>query len=162
MTQSPQFCQLLGRLEDTIDGTDRVRAIEATGIHTGVKSFSFVVSLVIYKKVFGISANLSDVLQSKSIDLATATNLIQSTIDTIEGLKYDDHWGLLWQEILAFARHHNIEIQPNTNRRQRRPPAALDSFLLTADSIGAANMSESSSDSYKTSVYYATIDVIIF
>ena len=50
-----------------------VTAIEAVGILNGVKLFDFIVSLVVFKKIFSVSANLSNVLQSKTIDLSAAS-----------------------------------------------------------------------------------------
>lgn len=63
------------------------------------ESFSFVVSLTIFKKVMGISANLSDVLQKDSLDFDSAASLIEATTDTFESLRSDDAWSLLWEEI---------------------------------------------------------------
>ena len=70
---------------------------------------------------------------------------------------------LLWQEIEATAKHHDIEIMPSTTRprQHRRTPASLGNYLLTADSIGVEEMSQSSSEGYKISVHFPTIDVII-
>lgn len=50
-----------------------VTAIEAVGMLNGVKLFDFIVSLVVFKKIFSVSANLSNVLQSKTIDLSAAS-----------------------------------------------------------------------------------------
>ena len=80
--------------EDVSNKSDCDRAIEAVGIFHGVKSFNFVVALPVFKKIFSVSANLSDALQSESIHLAAASSLIQSNIDTFKGLRSDDHWGL--------------------------------------------------------------------
>ena len=57
-----------------------MKAIEAKGILPGLKSFEFVVSLVVYKKVMSMSSKLSDVLQKESLDLGSAASLIQATI----------------------------------------------------------------------------------
>ena len=71
------------------------------------KVVGFVVSLTIFKKEMGISANLSDLLHKDSLDLGSAASLIQPIIDN--SLYTDDSWNLLW-EALAFPRHHEIEI----------------------------------------------------
>ena len=157
------YSAVLKTLEDVSNGSDCDRAIEAVRILHGVKSFNFVVALVIFKKIFSVSANLSDVLQSESIHLAAASFLIQSTIDTFKGLRSDDHWGVLWEEINVFAKHQNIEIPSKDTRRQRRPPSTLNEYVVTADTIGSCDetVSSSLSDHYKTSVYFATLDVVI-
>uniref|UniRef100_A0A1X7UQ04 TTF-type domain-containing protein n=2 Tax=Amphimedon queenslandica TaxID=400682 RepID=A0A1X7UQ04_AMPQE len=98
MNCSFQIRMLLKTLEDVSNGNDRDRAIEAVGILNGVNLFDFTVSLV-FKKIFSVSANLSNVLQSKSIDIIAASCLTQSTIDTFNGLRSDEYWGLIWEEI---------------------------------------------------------------
>lgn len=70
------FSAVLETLEHVVNGDDRERAIEGRGILNGIKSFSFIVSLTVYKKVFGISAQLSDVLQSRSLDIGNAATLV--------------------------------------------------------------------------------------
>ena len=127
-------------LQDTID---RDRAIEARGILSGIKSFNFLVALVVYK-IFSI---LSDVLQSQSLDLATAADLIQATIDTFKELRSDGKWDLLWQEIEAFAKHHDIEMLFSTQPQRQRHPPSFDNYFLTADSIGASEMPGTSRES---------------
>ena len=78
-------------------------------------------------------------------------------------LRSDCEWELLWQEIVAFANHHNIQMsQSNRSRRQRRTPAALEGFIIaetTGDSSHQQN--EQSSESFKVNVYFPTIDVIL-
>ena len=101
------------------DGSNHERAIEAIGILSGVKSFDFVIALIVFKKVFGLSANLSNVLQSESLDLGSASLLIQSTIDTFNGLRSDQQWDLLWEEAVAFAKHHDIEVNTGTRNNRR-------------------------------------------
>ena len=146
----------------TIDGNDRDRAIEARGILSGIQSFNFVVALVVYKKIFSISAKLSDILQSQSLSLATAANLIQSTVDTFKEPRSDSKWDLLSREIEAFASHHNIQMQCTLRpQRQRCPPSSLHSYFLTSDTIGTSEVSESSSKAYKLPVYFPTLDVIV-
>ena len=153
------YSALLETLEQTADGTDRMKAIEVTGILDGLKSYDFVVSLTAYKKVLGITSKLLDVLQKESLDYGGAANLIEASIATFESMRSDSHWNSLWQESVAFANHHGIEIsQPRS--RQRRTPAAMESYVLTTETVGNNTISELSSESYKVHVYFATIDVI--
>ena len=109
------YSAILQTLQQTVDGPNRVKAIEASGILAGVKSFEFIVSLVVYKKVLGTSVKLSDILQKESLDLGSATSLILATTDTLKSLRCDDQWDLLWQEVIAFANHHQIEMIPHSN-----------------------------------------------
>ena len=130
-----------------------------------MQSFPFIVALTIYKRIFSVSGNLSDLLQSQSIDLVSATCLIQSTIDTFKELRCDDRWELIWQEICSFAKHHNIEPNsPLRHRRQKHAPSRLSDFVVTSETLGSNDNigpTQSLSDCYKTSVYFATLDVIV-
>ena len=78
-------------------------------------------------------------------------------------MRSDDHWGLLWEEINAFAKHEDIEIPSKNTHRQRCPPSTLNEYVVTADTISSCDetVSSSLSDHYKTSVYFATLDVVI-
>ena len=105
------FSAVLETLEHVVNGDDRERAIEGHGILNGNKSFSFIVSLTVYKKVFGISAQLSDVLQSRSLDIGNAATLVLATIDRFQALRTDDQWNLLWEEVTTFSQKHNQLLQ---------------------------------------------------
>uniref|UniRef100_A0A1X7TXN3 DUF4371 domain-containing protein n=1 Tax=Amphimedon queenslandica TaxID=400682 RepID=A0A1X7TXN3_AMPQE len=100
------YSAVIKTLEDVSNGNDRDRAIEAVGI---------------LNRIFSVSANLFNVLQLKSIDISAASCLIQSTIDTFNGLRSDEYWGLIWEEIQAFVKQHKIS-PPRHNHRQRHPP----------------------------------------
>ena len=69
-------------------------------------------------------------------------------------MRSDDHWGLLWEEINAFAKHGHIEIPSKNTHGQRHPPSTLNEYVVTADTIGSCDetVSSSLSDHYKTSV----------
>lgn len=159
------YSAIIKTLEDIADGSDRDKAIQASGIIYGVQSFPFVVALTIYKRIFSVSGNLSDLLQSQSIDLSSAICLIQSSIDTFKDLRCDDRWELIWQEICSFSRHHNIEPNPPSRHcRQKRGPSRLRDFVITSETLGSndnRDSTQSLSDCYKTSVYFATLDVIL-
>ena len=111
----------------------------------------------------GISAKLSDILQKESPDLGSATSLILATTDTLKSLRCDDQWDLLWQEVIAFANHHQIEMIPHSNSRwQRHPPTTISDHILTAETIISDNSPDPvSSDGYKHNIYYPTIDIFI-
>ena len=83
------------------------KSTEATRIKGGLK---FILSLVIYNKVFTVSAKLSDILQAESSDLASAVSVIQATIEIITTIRSECHWNLLWQEEVAFEQYNKIGI----------------------------------------------------
>lgn len=83
---------ILGTLEDIAEDNE---ATQATGLLLQVKSFKFLLCLVIFDKVLSITKGLSDVLQSTSLDLAKAADLVSGTIETLEDLWTDNYWDCL-------------------------------------------------------------------
>ena len=78
------FDSVLATLQEIREGTDSVKAVEATGLYHQVATFSFIVSLVTFYKILQCTKNLSDQLQSSSIDLACAADLVLTTKTTLE------------------------------------------------------------------------------
>ena len=67
----------------------------------------------------GTTKSLSDQLQSKEIDLAAASDLILSTIDTLKKFRSDEAWDHTFNYIADVAKLHDIEIE---ERRHRKRP----------------------------------------
>ena len=109
--QSIKYSAILETLEKTADGDDRIKAIEATGILAGVKSYDYIVSLVVYKRYRALPQT-----SLMSLDYRKAAILVQASINTLEALRSDDEWDLLWQESVAFANHHGIEMSHHRSR----------------------------------------------
>ena len=70
-------------------------------------------------------------LQKESLDYGSAASLIQVSIQTFESMRSDGQLDLLWQESVAFANHHGIEMSHPRSRRQRHTPTAMESYVLT-------------------------------
>ncbi len=156
------FPAVLETLQGISDGADRSSAIEARGIHSGLKDLHFVVCLTIYKRVFSITARLSDVLQAESLYIGSATHIFQATIDTFEKMRSDLQWDLLWQEATALAAHTGCNEDHSKPRRQRQTPTTLQDYSLTGDTaVGSTPITTSLSDGYKIDVYYSTLDCIL-
>ena len=58
-----------------------------------VKSFKFLLCLIIFDKILLITKGLSDVLQS--LDLGKVADLVSGTIETLEHLRTDSYWDRL-------------------------------------------------------------------
>lgn len=78
---------VLSILEVISGGSDRERASEADGLVVQVKSFRFLVCLVLFQKLFAITAKVSDVLQAEELYFAAAACYIEATIDTLTNLR---------------------------------------------------------------------------
>ena len=88
---------MLATLQEIREGTDSVKAVEATGLYHQVATFSFIVSLVTFDKILQCTKNLSDQLQSSSIDLACAADLVLTTKTTLEEYRSESFWAKVFQ-----------------------------------------------------------------
>ena len=82
------FDAILATLEDMGDG---MKATQATGLLLQIKTFHFLLSLITFDKILSITKGLSDVLQSATLDLAKAADLVSETIETIKDFQTDRH-----------------------------------------------------------------------
>ena len=74
------FDAVVSTLIKVTDDGDGSRAAEARGLLLQVKSFRFILLLVIFDRLLTCSKGLSDLLQSTKIDLGKASNLVQPLI----------------------------------------------------------------------------------
>ena len=72
--------------------TDRSEAAEATGILLQLQVFSFILYLTIFDDVLGLTKPLSDMLQTKHLDLATAMELVDATSQTISEKRSSEYF----------------------------------------------------------------------
>lgn len=82
---------ILATLEDISEDSDGAKATQAIGLLLQVKSFKFLVCLVIFDKVLSVTKGLSDVLQSTCLDLAKAADLVLGTIETLKDFRTDSY-----------------------------------------------------------------------
>ena len=75
------FSAIINTLEELSDGSDS-RAIEARGLLYQVKKFQFLLSLVLFERIFSITAKLSDLLQAEHLNYAAAAACIRATKET--------------------------------------------------------------------------------
>ena len=69
---------VLATLSIIVDGSDGAKAVEARGLLSQVKSFRFILCLVIFDRVLSCTKSLSDALQSTQLNVAKATDLVSS------------------------------------------------------------------------------------
>ena len=72
---SATYPAVVETLQTIMNGPDRNRQIEASGILSGITDYKFIICLIIYK-VFSITACLADLLQTESVDLGNADTVI--------------------------------------------------------------------------------------
>ena len=74
---------IIAALEELSDHSGS-RAIDARGLLHQIKSFYFLLSLILFEKIFLITGNLSNLLQSKTINYAAAATSISATKISLE------------------------------------------------------------------------------
>ena len=143
---------------DEIGDDSNDRAIEARGLLVQIKSFPFLLSLVLLEKIFAITNNLSQLLQSEVIHYAAAASCISATKATLSTLRSDEEWKTLWEVAISLAEKCEITVSSPRVRRTRRPPRQLESFVVDT---AITTTREMACAEYRTGVYFSTIDVLL-
>lgn len=150
---------ILGTLEEIADDSDGMKATQATGLLLQVKSFKFLICLVTFDKVLSITKGLSDVLQSISLDLAKAADLVSGTIETLEDLRTDNYWDNLFAYAESVAELHGIDVTgPRPSRKRKLPSRLYEAVIL--ESIGSSE-SLTTSQQFKVDLYYPILDAFL-
>ena len=130
------FDAILATLEDMGEDSDGMKATQATGLLLQIKTFHFLLSLITFDKILSITKGLSDVLQSATLDLAKAADLVSGTIKTIKDFRTD--------------------ILPN---RKRKLPSCLRNDTVILESTGSHE--QLTSQQFKVSLYYPILDAFL-
>ena len=141
---------VLATLFECVSTFDGSKAAEARGLLLQVKSFQFILCLVIFDRLLSCVKCLSDVLQGIQIDLAKAADLVLGTVETIETFCSDDEWEKVFRYCENVAKLHNI---PIATSQSRRPPKRFDDGIVL-ETTGIRD----ESDSYKINLYYPVLD----
>ena len=82
------FTAVIETYESIMNDFDRKRALEAKGILTSVTELRFIASLVVYKKVLGLTSRLSEMLQNDLVDILSAITVIKATKQAFQTMRY--------------------------------------------------------------------------
>lgn len=118
-----RYTALLLTIEDVADSSDARKAIEARGLLHQIKTFPFIVSLVMFNRILGCTKHLSDQLQSSTIDLSVASDTILATKCTLEDYRSSEYWMKVYKYSTDIASLHSISPQEIEPKRKRRPPS---------------------------------------
>ena len=140
--------------------SDGSRVCEANGLLSQIQSFGFILNLVVFDRILSVTKSLSDALQSPALDLAKASSLVETTIETIVQFRTDIEWSKIFSYTEKIANHHNISIPlSSTSARARRAPSRYDNAYITT-SIGSRESPNASVD-WKINVYFPIIDALL-
>lgn len=126
------FDAILLTIEEVAESTDASKVIEARGLYNQVKSFSFLISLITFDKILICTKQLSEQLQSSTVDLSHASELVLATMSLLNEYRTNDYWERIYTYTSEIAKLHEIDSHTfDIERRQRKRPAHLnDSILL--------------------------------
>jgi len=151
---------------------------EATGLFHQLNGTSFVVCLVVLDKVLSQVQVVNALLQTKNITLAQAYSTVANTVASLEGLRCDSEWNLVWKEILQLEAvagiTRKVSLMPNGNDngdrslRQIKKVSRMDDFVI----MSTCGQRENQSDKLQTNivddrkqwqvqVFYPVIDSVV-
>ncbi len=129
------------------------------GLLAQIQSFGFILNLVVFDRILSVTKSLSDALQSPALDLAKASSLVESTVETILKFRTDIEWSKIFSYTENIANHHNISIPSSASARTRRVPSRYNSAYITT-STGSRETYDSSVD-WKINVYFPILDALL-
>ena len=145
-------------LEELSEGSDSHRAIGARGLLFQVKNFEFILSLVLFERIFSITSKLSDLLQAEKLNYAAAATCISATKRAITSLREEDEWFRIWEEAKSMGDEHGVPVsvaRSRSRRSQSMPSRYNDSVVEETTGHGSIAVND-----YRTHLYYRIIDII--
>lgn len=132
------------------------RSIDARGLLAQI-DLQFIGLLVTCTKIFGEAKALSDILQSPSLDLCSAVDLVEALVQTFQDYRDESYFDSLWKEVVNTAENSNVETEPIPKRKLKQSKM-LDGHTVMS-SVG--ERSEQTRDSFRTSIFYPVLDVML-
>lgn len=154
-------CSTFGSVTATpqavVDGEDKTRTVEARGILLQIHTFKFLLLLIIFRRVLSCTKSLSDQLQSVSIDMAKAANLVTATITTMQEFRSDSAWSHIYKYVEVVAALPHINVPPQRLQRQR--PRRLEGGIVL-ETIGSLE-TVAASEQFRVLLYFPILDAMI-
>ena len=116
------FAELAGR-----NGKERA---EARGPLLQLRSFKVCFVLHLLDLVLPVANCTSKYMQGKSADIATTTDLVSSTIATMEAMRNDDMYSTVYSDAVRLSASLGIDAYFERLARVRNPPAFLQNSVV--------------------------------
>ena len=120
------------------------------------EAFPFTISLIMFDRILSCTKQLSDQLQSSSIDLSLAFDLVVATKSMLTEYRTTKYWIKVYKYATDIAQLHSIDIQQTTTKRKRREPTHLTDSVLVEPMGFRDNLS--TSEELKTQLYFPVLD----
>ncbi|XP_034064839.1 zinc finger MYM-type protein 1-like isoform X2 [Gymnodraco acuticeps] len=144
-------------LQDIAQERNGERSIEVRGLLAQL-DLEFIVHLVTLRKVFAETTFLSDMLQSSSLDISKAVDLVESLVQTLNDFRQESFFDNLWDEVLNISEQCDTAIQPAAKRQKRLSSKLAESFVLTT--VGQRE-TEQDKHGFRTAFFYPVIDQML-
>lgn len=154
MDRLPAIIQVL---EDISEEHHPDRAVDARGLLVQI-DLNFIGCLAVFKTVLGDSRFLSEMLQSKKVDLTAAVTLIETLQATLVDYRTETYFDELWVEILNICETCNISTS-HTPKRPRQTSTKLKGSVITS-TLGQHTEPDSKT-SFRSKVFYPVLDCMI-
>ncbi|XP_033984520.1 uncharacterized protein LOC117481103 [Trematomus bernacchii] len=144
-------------LQDIAQERNGERSIEARGLLAQL-DLEFIVHLVTLRKVFGETQLLSEMLQSSSLDLSKAVDLVGSLVQTLNDFRHESFFDNLWDEVLNISEQCGTAIQPAAKRPKTLSSKRVESCVPTT--VGQRE-TEQDKHGFRTAFFYPVIDQML-
>ena len=154
------FDSILLTVEELGQSQDARKAVEARGLLHQLNSFSFLVSLITFDRILTCTKQLSDKLQSSSLDLSSAAELVSATKSLLTEYRTTSYWKKIYDYTVDVAKLHDITVTTDisTRRRKRKRPSRLEDVILL-ETVGSRDIDDNStSDELKCHLYFPVLD----
>ncbi|XP_066963405.1 zinc finger MYM-type protein 1-like [Macrobrachium rosenbergii] len=150
----PKLPAIFQTLEEVANGK---RATDAAGLLNAV-NFSFIISLVVFENLLHRTKLLSDMLQSPTLDLAAAADMVETLHDDeLEQEREGSNWEILWSKATDVAKELDFPVRfAHKSGRKRQQSSMLDGFA-TSTSLGQEETPNSKHD-FCVNLFYPVLD----
>ena len=146
-------------LAEKLDSETKSRII---GCQAQMRSFPFFFGLCISHRLYILTDNLSKTLQKEKMSALESKHLADLTVETLNGMRSDEHFNLFFQSVKVKAVKFDIE-SPCLPRKRRRPKYSILQFVHgheeTSNKTGAYN--PGTVEDHFRQIYYDALDTII-
>lgn len=154
MDRLPALKQVLQELAQESRGE---RSSEARGFLAQI-DLEFVMHLVAFKKLFGETKLLSDMLQSPNVDLSRAVDLVEALVQTLKDFRQERYFDTLWDEVLHVSKQCDTATQLVAKRPRKLSSRLREYHILST--VGQREL-ECDKETFRTSLFYPVIDCML-
>lgn len=114
------YSSILEVLDTEVEVNNDFNCAEASGIFNNLKKGHFVVNLFIFHEVLKYINILSNNLQSKSMTLGKAFEIIKSVTKTLEDKRNEQSFQCLWDALTEFSENFEISLDTPSNSKKKK------------------------------------------